>query len=87
MLPCTPKGIIDYLKLDDIVNALHHIKICCECAIESDNRPKVFKHTSLLFNHIEDDREQISYSGNTKTYGNEPEHAGNYLPCRYFAWI
>lgn len=62
---------IDYLKLDDIVKALHHIKICCECAIESDSRPKVFKHTSLLFNHIEDDREQISYSGNTKIYGNE----------------
>ena len=58
-------------KLDDIVKALHHIKICCECAIESDSRPKVFKHTSLLFNHIEDDREQISYSGNTKIYGNE----------------
>lgn len=62
---------IDYLKLDNIEKALHHIKICCECAVESDSRPKVFKHTSLLFNHIEDDREQISYSGNTKTYGNE----------------
>ncbi len=62
---------IDYLKLDNIEKALHHIKTCCECAVESDSRPKVFKHTSLLFNHIEDDREQISYSGNTKTYGNE----------------
>lgn len=62
---------IDYLKLDNIEKALHHIKICCECAVESDSRPKVFKHTSLLFNHIEDDREQISYSGNTKIYGNE----------------
>ena len=62
---------IYYLKLDNIEKALHHIKTCCECAVESDSRPKVFKHTSLLFNHIEDDREQISYSGNTKTYGNE----------------
>ena len=62
---------IDYLKLDNIENALHHIKICCECAVESDSRPNVFKHTSLLFHHIEDDREQISYSGNTKIYGNE----------------
>lgn len=62
---------IDYLKLDNIEKGLYHIRICCECAIESDNRPKVFKHTSLLFNHIEDDRDLISYSGNTKTYGNE----------------
>lgn len=62
---------IDYLKLDNIEKALYHIKICCECAIESDNRPQVFKHTSLLFNHIEDDRDLIAYTGNTKIYDNE----------------
>lgn len=62
---------IDYLKLDNIEKALYHIKTCSECAIESDKRPNVFKHTSLLFNHIEDNRDYISYSGNTKTYGNQ----------------
>lgn len=62
---------IDYLKLGNIEKALCHIKICSKCAIDSDSRPNVFKHTSLLFNHIEDNRDYISYSGNTKTYGNQ----------------
>ena len=60
-----------YVKLNDFDNAYLYLSIAADYAIMYDTRNDNIKHTSLLFNKLEDKRENMSYSGNLDEFGNQ----------------
>lgn len=60
-----------YVKLNDFDNACIYLNIAADYAIMHDTREDNIKHTSLLFNKLEDKRDDISWSGNLDEFGNQ----------------
>lgn len=60
-----------YVKLNDFDNAYLYLSIAADYAIMHDSRDDNIKHTSLLFNKLEDKRDDISWSGNLDGFGNQ----------------
>lgn len=60
-----------YVKLNDFDNAYLYLSIAADYAIMHDSRDDNIKHTSLLFNKLEDKRDDISWSGNLDDFGNQ----------------
>ncbi len=60
-----------YVKLNDFDNTYIYLSVAADYAIMHDTRDDNIKHTSLLFNKLEDKREDTSWSGNLDEFGNQ----------------